>query len=75
MKARLITALSSIPIIAAMGMSESCAVSCPYGIVNDPFPGQCPRYTDLSGDGICDFSQVSSTVTTDNSNFNRYKHR
>jgi hypothetical protein len=67
MKARLITALSSIPIIAAMGMSDSCAVSCPYGLVNDPFPGQCPRYTDLSGDGICDLSQTSTTVTSDNS--------
>lgn len=67
MKARLITALSFIPFIAAMAMSESCAVSCPYGLVNDPFPGQCSRYTDLSGDGLCDFSQVSTTVTTDNS--------
>ncbi|MBZ2166474.1 hypothetical protein [Methanobacterium spitsbergense] len=67
MKARLITSLSFIPFIAAMAMSESCAVSCPYGLVNDPFPGQCPRYTDLSGDGLCDFSQVSTTVTTDNS--------
>jgi hypothetical protein len=67
MKARLITAISSIPVIAAMGMSESCAASCPYGLVNDPFPGQCPRYIDINGDGICDLSQAASTVTTDNS--------
>ena len=67
MKARLITALSSIPVIAAMGMSESCAASCPYGLVNDPFPGQCPKYIDINGDCICDLSQAASTVTTDNS--------
>jgi hypothetical protein len=67
LKTRILTALSSIPIIAAMGMSDSCAVSCPYGLVNDPFPGQCPRYTDLNGDGICDLSQVSSNVASDNS--------
>ena len=64
MKAKLITALSSIPIIAAMSMSGTCAVSCPYGMINDPYPGQCPRYTDLNGDGICDLSQVTAAATT-----------
>jgi len=42
----------------------SCATSCPYGLVNDPYPGQCPRYTDLNGDGFCDFSQTSISMTT-----------
>lgn len=31
--------------------------SCPYGIENDPYPGQCGRYTDDNGDSICDYSQ------------------
>lgn len=67
MRAKLISALSSIPIIAAMTISGSCAASCPYGMVNDPYPGQCPRYIDLNGDGICDYSQATSTVTSDDS--------
>ncbi len=35
-------------------------VACPFGLVNDPYPGQCPRYTDLDGDGICDYSVPAS---------------
>ncbi|WP_370004663.1 hypothetical protein [Methanothermobacter sp. KEPCO 2] len=49
-----------LPFAAAISTSEiSCAASCPYGLVNDPYPGQCPRFTDLNGDGICDLSQTS----------------
>jgi hypothetical protein len=44
---------------------------CPYGLVDDPFPGQCPRYVDTNQDGICDLSQsapdgVVNTTTTEN---------
>jgi hypothetical protein len=67
MKGKIITAISSIPLIAATTMSSSCATSCPYGMVNDPFPGQCSRYLDISGDGICDLSQVTAAATTDTS--------
>jgi len=66
-KERLIGALSTIPLIAVTTMLGSCAVSCPYGLVNDPYPGQCPRYIDLNGDGICDFSQATAAVATPNS--------
>jgi hypothetical protein len=31
--------------------------ACPYGLVNDPYPGECRQYTDKNGDGICDLSQ------------------
>jgi hypothetical protein len=62
-KKRIISSLASIPIIAAMSMSSSCASSCPYGLVNDPYPGQCPRYVDGDGDGICDLSQPVTTST------------
>ena len=31
---------------------------CPYGLVNDTYPGSCPRYVDTDGDGICDHSQL-----------------
>ena len=30
---------------------------CPFGLVNDTYPGNCGRYTDASGDLICDHSQ------------------
>ena len=31
--------------------------ACPYGLVNDPYPGECRRYVDLNGNGICDLSE------------------
>jgi len=64
-KERLIGALSSIPLIAATTMSGACGASCPYGLVNDPYPGQCPRYLDLNSDGICDLSQLAATAQVD----------
>ena len=62
LKEKLLVAASTIPFIAASTMSTSCATSCPYGMVNDPFPGQCSRYIDLDGDGMCDLSQVTTTA-------------
>lgn len=67
MKQKLVTAISTIPFIAVTTMSGSCATSCPYGMVNDPYPGQCPRYTDITGDGICDLSQATAATTPDTS--------
>ncbi|MGB9837296.1 hypothetical protein [Methanothermobacter sp.] len=52
-----------LPFAAAISASGvSCAASCPYGLVNDPYPGQCPRFTDLNGDGICDLSQTAAST-------------
>jgi hypothetical protein len=45
---------------------------CPYGLVDDPFPGQCPRYVDSNQDGVCDLSQsppdgvVNTSTNTEN---------
>ena len=61
---KIISASISVPIIAAGAMSGACAAGCPYGLVNDPYPGQCPRYIDVSGDGICDLSQAAAASTT-----------
>jgi hypothetical protein len=33
--------------------------NCPFGEINEPFPGTCGRYTDTDNDGICDLSQPS----------------
>jgi len=44
---------------------------CPYGEVNDPYPGECSKYIDTDDDGICDHSQpapedrVSSEAKTE----------
>ncbi|MDP3065915.1 MAG: hypothetical protein Q8N08_04175 [Methanobacteriaceae archaeon] len=48
-------------------MSDSCAGGCPYGLVNDPFPGQCGRYIDFNGNGVCDLSQVGAATNTPSS--------
>lgn len=32
-------------------------VQCPYGLENDPYPGNCGRYIDSNADFICDHSQ------------------
>ncbi len=36
---------------------------CPRGLVNDPYPGECSRYTDTNNDGICDHSQPEPIAT------------
>ena len=46
---------------------------CPFGNINDPYPGSCYRYTDSDGDLICDRSQSppeerSILASTDTSN-------
>ena len=46
---KIISAAVTIPIIAAGTISGVCAAGCPYGLVNDPYPGQCPRYIDVTG--------------------------
>ncbi len=71
MKKRLISALASVPFIAALALSgNSSAAGCPYGMVNCPYPGQCGRYTDLTGDGLCDLSQTTTTTASDTSTSN-----
>jgi hypothetical protein len=64
-KQKIMGALGVIPFIAASSMQGACASGCPYGMVNDLFPGNCSRYTDLNSDGICDLSQTITTVTSD----------
>jgi len=37
--------------------------TCPFGLVNDTYPGSCARYIDTNNDGICDRSQTMPTTT------------
>jgi hypothetical protein len=64
LKEKVITALSSVPIIAAAAMSGACAAGCPYGRTC-AYPGHCSRYTDSGGDGICDLSVSSTSANTE----------
>ncbi|MBN2102305.1 MAG: hypothetical protein JW716_05540 [Candidatus Aenigmarchaeota archaeon] len=32
-------------------------VACPFERIEDPYPGECGRYTDQNKDGLCDLSQ------------------
>ncbi len=38
--------------------AAAVGVVCPFGMVNDPYPGQCNRYIDANGNGYCDYSEV-----------------
>ena len=44
--------------------------NCPFGEVNESYPGTCGRYTDTDNDNICDLSQPSpeSRVQIDEKN-------
>ena len=45
---------------AATATPVTGPVACPFGLVNDPYPGRCRRYTDRNGNGYCDFSEPGS---------------
>lgn len=34
-------------------------LDCPFGLINDPYPGSCSRYIDTDGNKICDHSEPS----------------
>ena len=37
--------------------------NCPFGIINDEYPGDCGRYIDTNNDGICDQSQPNPATS------------
>lgn len=37
-------------------------VECPFGLTNDPAPGNCGLYVDTNTDNLCDLSQTWSTA-------------
>jgi hypothetical protein len=45
-----------VPLLLSVG-SVYAWDDCPFGKVNDPYPGECGRYVDTDGDDICDRSQ------------------
>ena len=54
-----------------LNQSVSAWDNCPFGEVNESYPGTCGRYIDTDNDNICDLSQPppeSRVVIEDNSN-------
>ena len=41
-------------------VQQESGVACPFGLVNDPYPGRCKHYRDSNGDGFCDYSVEGS---------------
>ena len=44
---------------------------CPEGMVNDEYPGSCPRYIDTDENGICDHSEPAPEDRIDNQDQNK----
>lgn len=55
----LCVAIAVVAAFLSIAAVASAWDDCPYGLVNDPFPGQCRRYVDTDADGLCDHSQLS----------------
>jgi len=60
MKKRLFLVLLFLLILSSLFKGAGYAKAwddCPFGKVNDEYPGDCPRFVDTDKDGICDHSQ------------------
>jgi len=44
---------------------------CPKGMVNDEYPGSCPRYIDTDENGICDHSEPAPEDRISNQDQNK----
>lgn len=40
------------------------AQTCPFGLTNDPAPGECGRFVDENSNSLCDFSEVPLDIQT-----------
>jgi len=54
MSKKIIFTLSLMLSATGYGLAQT---DCPFGLTDDPAPGQCGRYIDNNGDNICDNSQ------------------
>jgi hypothetical protein len=51
---------TTLPTAKPTALQPRVAVACPYGLVNDRYPGRCRRYVDRNGNKICDLSEPQS---------------
>jgi len=52
--------LAVILVIISFALSSE---ECPFGLTNDPYPGQCGRYVDEDGNDVCDLSETKAEST------------
>ena len=64
---RTIWILLIVLLISSMAISQTVLAwdDCPFGYIDDPYPGACPRYIDTNNDGICDHSQSDPAMATE----------
>lgn len=60
--AEAVPAVTAVPAATLVPLPTTTPVQivrtrCPYGLVDDPYPGRCRRYVDSNGNGYCDLSQ------------------
>ncbi len=55
---RTLPTVAAAPTATATVSPQLAKVSCPFGIVNDPYPGRCRFYKDSNGNRICDHSEL-----------------
>ena len=55
----IISGLLLVLILPISASTVSAWDDCPFGEVNDAYPGNCSRYVDTDSDGICDLSQLA----------------
>jgi hypothetical protein len=58
-----------------VGIDQEGSVACPFGLVDDPYPGRCRRYRDSNGDGLCDYSVSGSGNNLSTSNEGGWSRR
>lgn len=66
--------ISSLLLFIVFSINFLFALDCPYGLKNDPYPGQCGSYTDTDENGFCDYSQDTSTIAIENQHLEGSAH-
>lgn len=62
MKIKNLGTISIIFILLLSTTTYSQWEDCPFGLENDPYPGECGRYIDSNSDGLCDHSQQDPSL-------------
>ncbi len=63
LKRRLLIGLAVFFLLIIFSNPVQAENDCPFGIENDPAPGQCGLYIDSDGNSICDHSETESSNT------------
>lgn len=64
MKKIIFSILLAIIVLGFFGKQVYGWSDCPYGKINDPFPGSCFRYLDTNNNQICDHSEPQPQKST-----------